>query len=106
MDIRLNLTHHCIQTAARLKLERLIRQCLKSPDQETEDMIETLTAFLSLSDFGELRRRIDLARKAFEDSPAPLVPLDLPDDMLEPFSRLTLTSDSCILSMPLDSPSA
>lgn len=106
MEIRLDLSPHCIQTAARLKLEHLIRQCLKAPDQETEEMIEALTEFLSLNDFGELRRRIDLAHQSFGNAPAPLVPLDLPDDMLTPFSRIALTSDFCILSMPLDSPSA
>ena len=106
MEIRLNLSRHCIQTAARLKLEHLIRQCLKAPDQETEEMIETLTDFLSQNDFGELRRRIDLARKSLGDNPVSLVPLDLPDGMLKPFSRLALGPYSCLLSMTLDSPSA
>lgn len=106
MEIRLDLSRHCIQTAARLKLEHLIRQCLKAPDQETEEMIETLTDFLSQNDFGELRRRIDLARKSLSDDPASLVPLDLPEGMLKPLSRLALGLDSCLLSMPLDSPSA
>ncbi len=106
MEIRLDLSRHCIQAAARLKLEHLIRQCLKAPDQETEEMIETLTDFLSQNDFGELRRRIDLARKSLGDDPVSLVPLDLPDDMLKPFSRLALGPDSCLLSMSLDSPSA
>ena len=105
MEIRLDLRRHCIQTAARLKLEHLIRQCLKAPDQETEEMIETLTEFLSLNDFGKLRRRIDLAHQSFGDAPAPLMPLDLPNNMLKPFSRLALAPDSCLLSMPLDWPS-
>lgn len=98
MEIRLDLSRHCIQTAARLKLEHLIRQCLKVPDQETEEMIEALTDFLSQNDFGELRRRIALARQSLGDDPAPLVPLDLPVDMLKPFSRLALGPDSCLLS--------
>lgn len=101
VEIRLDLSRHCIQTAARLKVEHLIRQCLKAPDQQTEEMIETLTDFLSQNDFGELRRHIDLARKSLEDDPASLVPLDLPDDMLKPFSRLVLGLDCCLLSMPL-----
>lgn len=45
MEIRLDLSRHCIRTAARLKLEHLIRQCLKAPDQEVEEMIEILTDF-------------------------------------------------------------
>ena len=106
MEIHLDLRRHCIQTAVRLKLEHLIRQCLKAPDQEKEEMIEILTDFLSQSNFGELRRRIDLARKSLEDDPASLMPLDLPDDMLKPFSRLVIGPDSCLLSMPLDPPSA
>ena len=106
MEIRLDLSRHCIQTAARLKLEHLIRQCLKAPDQETEDIIETLTDFLSQNDFGELRRRIDLARKSLGGDPVPLMPLDLPAGMLKPFSCLTLGPDSCLLSMSLDSPYA
>ena len=102
MEIRLDLSRHCIQTAARLKLEHLIRQCLKAPDQETEKKIEVLTDFLLQNDFGELRRRIDLALQSLGDDPELLVPLDL----LKPFSRLTIGPDSCLLSMPLDSPSA
>ncbi|NDY71416.1 hypothetical protein DO021_03165 [Desulfobacter hydrogenophilus] len=104
MEIHLNLSRHCIQTAARLKLEHLIRQCLKAPEQETEEMIEALTDFLSQNDFGKLRRRIDLARKSLGNDPALLVPLDLPDDMLKPFFRMAIGPDSCLLSMPLDSP--
>ena len=106
MEIRLDLSRHCIQTAARLKLEHLIRQCLKAPDQETEKKIEALTDFLLQNDFGELRKRIDRARKFLEVDPASLVPLDLPADMLKPFSRLALGPDFCLLSMPLDLPSA
>jgi len=106
MEIRLDLSRHCIRTAARLKLEHLVRQCLKAPDQETEEKIEILTGFLSLNDFGELRRRIDLACKSFDNSPDPLVPLDLPNDMATPFSRLVIGPDFCLLSMPADLPSA
>ena len=98
MQICLDLRRHCIQTAARLKLEHLIRQCLKSPDQETEERIEALTLFLSQNDFGELRRRVDLARKAFGDDFKSPVSLDLPPDMLAPFSYLSLGPDSCLLS--------
>ena len=101
MEICLDLSRHCIQTAARLKLEHLIRQCLKAPDQKTEEMIETLTNFLSQNDFGKLRRRIELARKSLEDGPASFVLLDLPGDMLKPFSCLALGLDFCLLSMPL-----
>ena len=99
MEIYLELSRHCIRTAARLKLEHLVRQCLKSPDQETEEMIEALTDFLSQNDFGTLRRRIDLACKSLGDDPAAIVYLDLPDDMLRPFSRLRLGPDSCLLFM-------
>ena len=106
MEIRLDLSRHCIQTAARLKLEHLIRQCLKAPDQETEKKIEVLTDFLLQNDFGELRRRIDLALQSLGDDPELLVPLDLSADMLKPFSRLALGPDFCLLSMPLDLPSA
>jgi|GEM_PF-1928710 len=106
MEIKLDLSRHCIQTAARLKLEHLIRQCLKAPDQETEEMIETLTDFLSQNDFGELRRRIHLTRQSLGNDSAFLVPLDLPGGMLKPFCRLVLGPDFCLLSMTLDSPSA
>ena len=99
MEIRLDLSRHCIQTAARLKLEHLIRQCLKVPDQETEEMIEVLTDFLSHNDFGQLRRHIDLSRELFKEAPGSLIPLDLPDNMLNPFSRLVLGLDFCLLSM-------
>ncbi|WP_462269087.1 hypothetical protein [Desulfobacter sp.] len=94
MEIRLDLSRHCIQTAACLKLEHLVRQCLKEPDQATEEMIETLTDFLAQNDFGELRRRIDLARQSLGDDPASLVLLDLPAGMLKPFSHLALGPDS------------
>nr|WP_319490280.1 hypothetical protein [uncultured Desulfobacter sp.] len=99
MDIRLDLSRHCIQTSARLKLEYLIRQCLKAPDQVTEEMIEALTDFLSQRDFSELRRRIDLARKSLGDDPDACVTLALPDDLFNPFSDLVLGLDFCLLSM-------
>jgi hypothetical protein len=67
---------------------------LKEPDQATEEMIETLTDFLAQNDFGELRRRIDLARQSLGDDPASLVLLDLPAGMLKPFSHLALGPDS------------
>lgn len=106
MELRLDLSRHCIRTAARLKLEHLIRQCLRAPDQETEAMIENLTVFLSQKDFGELRRRIDIARKSLEDDPVALMSLDLSDDILKPFSGLVLGLDFCLLSMPLEPLSA
>jgi hypothetical protein len=106
MEIRLDLSRHCIQTAARLKLEHLIRQCLKSPDQKTEKMIEALTDFLSHNDFGALRRRIDLARKSLGDDPGAIVPLDLPDNLLNPFSHLAIGLDFCLLAVSLNSPYA
>nr|WP_321401080.1 hypothetical protein [uncultured Desulfobacter sp.] len=99
MEIRLDLSRHCIQTAARLKLEHLIRQCLKAPNQGTEEMIEALTDFLSQRDFGELRRRIDLARTSLGDDPDARVTLALPDDLLSPFSDLVIGLDFCFLSM-------
>ena len=99
MEIRLDLSRHCIQTAARLKLEHLIRQCLKAPDQETEEMIEALTDFLSQNDFGQLRRHIDLSHKFFKEAPDSLIPLDLPDGKLHPFSRLVVGIDFVLLSM-------
>ena len=100
MEIRLDLSRHCIQTAARLKLEHLIRQCLKTPDQTTEEMIEALTHFLSHNDFGELRRQIHMARKSLDDNPDTLMSLDLPDDMITPFFRLRIGPDSCLLFIP------
>nr|WP_319392102.1 hypothetical protein [uncultured Desulfobacter sp.] len=100
MEIRLDLSRHCIQTAARLKLEHLIQQCLKGPDQETEEMIEALTHFLSHNDFGELRSQIDRARRSLDDYPDALMSLERPDDLITPFSRLTIGPDSCLLFLP------
>lgn len=89
MEIRLDLSRHCIQTAARLKLEHLIRQCLKAPDQETEEKIEILTYFLSQNDFGELRRRIDVIRQSLGNDPAPLGDTHK-DSLLLEYSSLSL----------------
>lgn len=58
MEIPLDLSRHCIETAARLRLEQLIRECLKSPDQEKEAWIEALAGFLETADFSDLRTRI------------------------------------------------
>ena len=111
MEIRLDLSRHCIETAARLKLERLIRQCLKTPDAETETLIEALTSFLSNNDFGDLRGRIDAVRKTMPglggDASLPEMavsdnyrPILLPHGAVMPFSQLDIGLNSCVLSLP------
>ena len=110
MEIRLDLSRHCIETAARLKLEHLIRRCLKTPDTETETLIEALTSFLSDNDFGDLRGRIDAVRKTMSglggDSSFPEVasdnyrPMPLPHGSVAPFSQLDIGLNSCVLSLP------
>ena len=75
IKIRLNLSRHVIHTAARLKLAHLIWYCLESPGQQTEEVIEILTDFLSRNRFGELRSFIDRARKSLgDDSGLPCAP--------------------------------
>lgn len=58
MQIRLDLSRHCIETAARLKAEQLIRFYFKRPDPATEDYIDALNRFLETADFQDLRTRI------------------------------------------------
>ena len=58
MIIRLDLSRHCIETTARLRLETLIRSYFKLPDPDTEDRITALTHFLKTVDFQDLRVRI------------------------------------------------
>ncbi len=109
MEIRLDLSRHCIETAARLKLERLIRQCLKTPDQDTETMIEALTCFLSHNDFGYLRRRIDAEHKNWDSESLQQaggadfhVSILLPQGAPVPFLKFNLGRCFCILSLPPD----
>jgi len=59
MEIRFDLSRHCIETAARLKVERLIRSYFKAQDPGTEDRITALTHFLEQADFQDLRNRIN-----------------------------------------------
>ena len=65
MEIHLDLCRHCIETAARLKVEGLIRSYFKDPDPGAEDRITTLTRFLEQADFQDLRTRIN----RFHDRP-------------------------------------
>jgi len=58
MKICLDLSRHCIETAARLKVEGLIRSYFKAPAPETEGQITALTHFLENTDFQDLRTRI------------------------------------------------
>lgn len=55
MEIRLDLTRHCIETAAGLKVERLIQSYFKKPDKATGRQIKALTLFLQQADFQDLR---------------------------------------------------
>ena len=59
MIISLDLSRHCIETAARLKREDLVRRCLKSPAPEEEAQLDYLTPFLEQADFPALRSRIN-----------------------------------------------
>jgi len=63
MEISLDISRHCIETAARLKLERLIRACIKCPDPVIENQIEVLTDFLKRADFSDLRSQIEKLRE-------------------------------------------
>ncbi len=68
MEIHLDLSRHCIETAARLKVEGLIRSYFKAPEPFTEDRIAALTRFLEQADFQDLRTRID-RRNALAEGP-------------------------------------
>lgn len=68
MQIHLDLSRHCIETAARLKVEGLIRSYFKAPDPVTEDQLAALTRFLEQADFQDLRTRIDRLN-ALPDAP-------------------------------------
>ena len=59
MKIKLNINRHCIETAARLKNEHLIRAALKAPDAEIEAGITALTWLLKHADFLILRTVIN-----------------------------------------------
>ena len=58
MEIPLDLGRHCIETAARITLERTIRAALKSPEPKMEEKINALTRFLQTQDFSSLRSQI------------------------------------------------
>ena len=58
MEIILDLTRHCIETASKKKYERLIRQYFKTDKKEKstiENQIRALKYFLENADFSELR---------------------------------------------------
>ena len=58
MEIILDLTRHCIETASKKKYERLIRQYFKTNKKEKiniENQISALKYFLEKADFTELR---------------------------------------------------
>lgn len=58
MEIILDLTRHCIETASKKKYERLIRQYFKTDKKEKiniENQICALKYFLEKADFSELR---------------------------------------------------
>ncbi len=60
MEILLDLSRHCIETASKKKYERLIRQYFKTKtfDKQkitTEKQISALKYFLENADFSELR---------------------------------------------------
>ncbi|SDU20251.1 hypothetical protein [Desulfobacula phenolica] len=62
MEIPLNLTHHCIETASKREYERMVRQCFKISDDDNERMplenkISALIYFLENTDFSDLRNR-------------------------------------------------
>ncbi len=55
MQIQLDLSRHCIETAAKLKVEALIRCYFKTQSPETDRRIQVLTRFLEKADFHNLR---------------------------------------------------
>ena len=62
MDIELKLTHHCIQTAAKMTYERLLNRYFDADVAEKdraqiENEIEVLKHFLEHADFATLRSR-------------------------------------------------
>ncbi|MCK5696127.1 MAG: hypothetical protein KAH62_05960 [Desulfobacula sp.] len=60
MEIFLDLTRYCIETASKKKYERLIRQYFKTNKKEKnnlENQICALKYFLEKADFSELRNR-------------------------------------------------
>ncbi|CCK79871.1 hypothetical protein [Desulfobacula toluolica] len=62
MEIPLNLTHHCIETASKREYERMVRQCFKISDTDNERMplekkISALIYFLEKADFSDLRNQ-------------------------------------------------
>ena len=66
MQIELDLSRHCIETASRLRMEALIRAYFKTPLPETDRAIRALTRFLEQADFQGLRHAM-----AREGSPSP-----------------------------------
>jgi hypothetical protein len=64
MEIPLDLSRHCIETASKKKYEGLIRQYFKpSPSNNEkitiEQQISALTYFLTNADFSDLRNRFN-----------------------------------------------
>ncbi|WP_299983053.1 hypothetical protein [Desulfobacula sp.] len=62
MEIILNLTRHCIETASKRKYEHLIRQWFKLADTDKkripiEQQITALKYFLEKAEFSDLRNR-------------------------------------------------
>jgi hypothetical protein len=62
MEIHLNLTRYCIETASKREYERLVRQCFKISDTDNESItlenrISALIYFLEKADFSDLRNR-------------------------------------------------
>lgn len=67
MEIRLDLSRHCIETAARLRVEQLIRSYFRQPALDTGHQIRALTLFLEQADFSDLRHA--MARETGPGSP-------------------------------------
>jgi hypothetical protein len=57
--IELDVSRHCIQTAARRRYEKILSDCLRSqvPDDDLEKQLDLLRQALETLDFGLLRSR-------------------------------------------------
>jgi len=66
MEICLDLSRHCIETAAKLKVEELIRSYFKIQTPEIARRIQVMTRFLEQADFHELRHA--MAREPDQDN--------------------------------------
>ncbi|WDP89494.1 MAG: hypothetical protein HUN04_07070 [Desulfobacter sp.] len=101
MEIRLDLSRHCIETAARLKAEGLIRSYFKTPDSDTEDRIAALTRFLETADFQELRTRISRFENDPSDPSAKIRKAVLVISKTDPQFEIRLNNQSIYLYPPL-----